>query len=218
MFHSLLIRWMAAVLAAIGSLYVLPVAAAAQPSAPVTREFLLGRWTDDGNCSNAIDFLGDGRFQLTTGTGGRWALEGQNLTFVGASTITARVTRVDANTITLTHTDGRIGRSTRCTVASPRLTMPPLPSSADEVMRISRPATAAQLIGRWTDDGNCGSVIEFRRDGAFTTPAGDGSWSLAGDRLTFTGTTNITVTARAVGNDRILLLHANGSIGQSLRC
>jgi hypothetical protein len=212
-----LIRAMAAALAVSSSLCVLPIAAVAQPGAGVTRDFLFGRWTDDGNCANVIDFLADGRFRLTAGGEGRWTLEGGSLTFIGNTTITARIARIDANTITLTHTNGNVGRSTRC-LAAPRLSMPPVPGSVDEVMRISRPASANLLLGRWTDDGDCGVVIEFRRDGSFTTPEGSGRWSLEGSQLTFVGASAASATVRAVGNDRILLVHPNGSIGQSLRC
>jgi hypothetical protein len=215
--YSLLIRAMFVTLVATASLCAFPLAAAAQPTTDVTRGFLIGRWTDDGNCSNAIDFVADGSFRLTAGGSGRWTLEGQRLTFIGDSTISARVARVDANTITLTHADGRVGRSTRCP-ATRQLTMPPVPRNADEVRRISGPASAGLLIGRWTDDGNCGLVIEFRRDGVFTTPEGNGRWSLDGEHLTFTGASTATAIVRAVGNDRILLIHPNGSVGQSLRC
>lgn len=216
-FRSLLIRAMAAALAVSSSVFLLPVAAVAQPATSVTRDFLVGRWTDDGNCSNAIDFLADGRFLLTAGGDGRWTLEGGRLTFIDNSTVTARVTRIDANTITLTHADGSVGRSTRCAAAA-RLSMPPLPRNVDEVMRISQPASASQLIGRWTDDGDCGVVIVFRPDGGFTTPGGNGRWSMDGNRLSFIGESTVTAIARAVGNNRILLVHPDGSIGQSLRC
>jgi hypothetical protein len=194
--------------------------AVAQPGPRVTNEFLIGRWTDDGNCSSGVEFSRDGSFKTDDGVQGRWSLSGNQLSFIGRSTIVARISATDANNIVLTQADGSTGASTRCPSAAvaQRITMPPVPATAEEVLRMSTPATAAMMIGRWTDDGDCGSVIEFRRDGRFTVPTGGGTWTLNNELLTFTGTGTVTSRARAVGNDRILLLQADGSIGQSMRC
>lgn len=200
-------------------------AAIAQPGPRVTGEFLTGHWTDNGDCSSGIEFYADGRFRIDGGGEGRWSLSGDQLSFHGQSSRTARIHASDANTVVLTHPDGSVGRSTRCSAqaqsaATPRrIAMPPVPGTAEEVLRMSVPATAAMLIGQWTDDGNCGSVIDFRRDGRFTVPGGGtGTWTLADGILTFIGDTRVTARARAVGNDRILLIHPNGTLGQSLRC
>ena len=43
----------------------------------------------------------------------------------------------------------------------------------------------AYMVGRWTDDGDCTAVTEFRADGSFLYPWGDtGQWTLSGDQLT----------------------------------
>lgn len=78
------------------------------------RTYMLGRWTDNGDCSNAIEFRQDGGF--TTGSGGQglWNLEGDRLTMSGHDTLTIRVTPIDQNTITVINADGSLGRSTRC--------------------------------------------------------------------------------------------------------
>ena len=82
-------------------------------SGEVTTAFLVGRWTDNNDCSNVVEFSSDGTF-TTPGGNGMWALNGDRLTFHGSSTVSARVTAPDANTIMLTHDDGSLGRSTRC--------------------------------------------------------------------------------------------------------
>ncbi|MEA3041220.1 MAG: hypothetical protein QOC65_709 [Sphingomonadales bacterium] len=91
-----------------------PAAAPAATSAvPVTSAFLVGYWTDDGDCTNVIEFRPDGTFQAPSGTG-LWMLTRDKLIFQGVRTVTARVQAPDPNTIILIHPDGSIGRSTRC--------------------------------------------------------------------------------------------------------
>lgn len=184
------------------------------------RGFIIGRWTDDGNCANYVDFLPDGRFVTSAGAAGRWTLNGNRLTFAGTSTITAVVGRTGPDSVTLTHDDGSVGASTRC--ASPgaaRFTMPPVPTTVAAALAMSRPATRNYLLGLWTDDGDCANVINFMADGRFTVPNGGvGRWTLAGETLTFTGQTTVTARVRSIGQGRILLLHPDGRIGQSVRC
>jgi hypothetical protein len=79
----------------------------------VTPAFLVGRWTDNNDCTSTIAFRSDGRFITPTGEG-LWLLDGDQLTMQGQSAVTARVRAPDANTITLQHPDGTLGRSTRC--------------------------------------------------------------------------------------------------------
>jgi hypothetical protein len=194
-------------------------ASAAQTSAPrVTRDFLLGRWTDTNDCTNSVDFLGDGRFVTSEGAKGRWRLEGNVLTFSGTTTVSARIAATSRDAITLTHGDGTVGSSTRCAAAAARRTMPPLPATSAAAVAMSRPIRADFLIGRWTDDGDCGSVINFRPDGTFVIPNASGRWRLEGERLSFIGERTVTARARAVGGDRILLIYDDNSLGQSMRC
>jgi hypothetical protein len=214
-----------AAFAALAAMFGATGGAAAQPAAPlaaafqaiqVTPSFLIGRWTDTGDCSNAVDFLPDGRFVTTAGAAGRWTLSGDRLSFIGQRTITAQIRATSRDAITLTHDDGSVGGSTRC--ATTRRAMPVLPSTIAEALRISRPARRDLLIGRWTDEGDCAVAIVFGRDGSFTVPTGNGRWTLVGERLTFIGQSTVGARVRAVGNDRILLIHDDGRIGQSVRC
>ena len=200
--------------------------AAAQPPAQllaavqapsVTPAFLIGRWTDTGNCANAVDFHADGRVVTTAGAAGRWTLQGNILTFIGNSTVTARVRATSRDAITLTHPDGSVGSSTRCAAAR-QIAMPAVPATAAEVLRIGGPVSVRYLIGEWTDTGDCGVAIRFFADGRFTVPTGSGRWTLVGDQLSFIGNSTVTAQVRTVGPNRILLIHRDGSIGQSMRC
>jgi hypothetical protein len=211
---------MAAAIAAAAVLVGLAGQAAAQAGA-VSRDFLIGRWTDTDNCSNAVDFYADGRFLTTGGASGRWVLENGRLSFIGNSTVTARIHSEGRNRIVLTHNDGSVGQSTRCptpSAAAARRTMPPLPATIADALAMSRPFAPQLLIGRWTDDGDCGNLIEFRANGEFITAAASGRWQLVGEQLSFIGDRTVTARARAVGNDRVLLIHPEGSLGQSVRC
>ena len=90
--------------------------AAAAGATQVNRAFLIGRWTDNGDCNNTITFNADGTFTVPGGGSGLWVLDGDSLTFQGgAGNRTARVQAPDSNTIMLIQQDGSIGRSTRCT-------------------------------------------------------------------------------------------------------
>lgn len=195
--------------------------AAAQPPAasaiPFTANLLHGRWTDNGDCRQWVDFHPDGRFITFQGAEGRWSVAGDRLTFQGRSTVTARVGVIGRDQIRLTHDDGSVGGSTRCP-APRRLSMPALPPDVPTALSISQPITAAYLVGQWTDDGDCGSVILFQSDGKFNVASGEGRWTLVGEELTFTSSTSQTVRVRGVGPGRVLLIRPDGSIAQSLRC
>jgi hypothetical protein len=78
------------------------------------RSFLVGRWSDKGDCSDAIEFTQDGRFLTASGGGGLWNLDGDRLTMTGNATATIRITPVNNDTMTVINVDGSLGRSTRC--------------------------------------------------------------------------------------------------------
>ncbi len=135
----LVVRLLAVIPGTFAALALWPIALAApalaQHAAPipaadgkVTRAFLLGHWTDDDDCSNTIEFHADGTFTVPGGGSGLWLLEGDLLTFQGAAgSRSARVRAPDKDTVVLLHTDGSVGRSTRCFSAKPgRVEEPPL--------------------------------------------------------------------------------------------
>jgi hypothetical protein len=84
--------------------------------APVLDQtYLVGRWTDDGDCSRAYEFTADGRFIAADGGVGGWSLDGDRLTASGpGGSATLRVAPIDRNTMTATSPDGGSGTSTRC--------------------------------------------------------------------------------------------------------
>ena len=84
------------------------------PGDAVTAAFLFGRWTDTGDCSQTIEFKDDGTFVTPNGASGMWTLNGDRLTFQGSTTVSAQVSAPNADTIMLTHPNGSVGRSTRC--------------------------------------------------------------------------------------------------------
>lgn len=94
-----------------------PVASntAASTGPAPTRDYVVGRWTDTGNCADAIDFQADGTL-VGPGGGGqteRWELNGNQLAMVG-NPMPLTVAVVDQNTMDTTNTQGRTRRVTRC--------------------------------------------------------------------------------------------------------
>ena len=197
-----------------------PQALAAVQNVAVTPAFLLGRWTDDGDCTNTVEFLSDGRFVTSDGAVGRWWVSGGRITFQGNSTIAAAIRADSVNHIILTHDDGTVGESTRCTPApnARRVAMPPMPATVQAAIAMSRPVTRQQLIGTWPDNGDCSNTVTFSANGRFVVPTGGGTWTLVGERLTFIGSSTVGARARAVGQNRIILIHDDGVLGQSIRC
>jgi hypothetical protein len=78
------------------------------------RAYVVGSWTDNGDCSVAAEFGEDGRFTANNGTGGLWNLQGDRLTMTGSSTLTLQIVPIDQNTMNVVNPDGSLGRSTRC--------------------------------------------------------------------------------------------------------
>jgi hypothetical protein len=79
------------------------------------RTFLIGRWSDTGDCrGDVITFNQDGSFLAANGGGGLWNLDGDRLTMTGRATATVRVAPIDQDTMTVINADGSLGRSTRC--------------------------------------------------------------------------------------------------------
>ena len=92
------------------------VQAASTLAPAVDRAFLIGRWTNSGDCREAGAFAADGQYTNAAGVAARWALDGDRLemVFAGAAPRTLRVAALDQNTLTVTNPDGSLGRSTRC--------------------------------------------------------------------------------------------------------
>jgi len=84
-------------------------------SAMLDRDYLVGRWTDDGNCDTAFELTADGRFITAEGGAGLWDLQGNQLTMSGpGGTQTLPVAAIDRDTLSITGPDGATGTSQRC--------------------------------------------------------------------------------------------------------
>ena len=80
--------------------------------------------------------------------------------------------------------------------------------------------TPTKLLGRWGDNGDCSRDVIFRGDGTFRSyNGGEGSWRLAGERLTMTGENgSFVLTVRMFDRDRLRITNPDGSVGISQRC
>jgi hypothetical protein len=108
-------------------------------------------------------------------------------------------------------------------LASSTLQLQPMPAMAARPAPTARAATLltpARLVGRWGDNGDCSKDVIFRGDGTFRSyTGGEGSWRLAGERLTMTGESGATVLiVRLIATNRIRIVNPDGSIGISQRC
>jgi hypothetical protein len=83
--------------------------------APIDRGYFIGRWTDEGDCRHAGEFIYDGRFTTAGGEQGTWAFAGNQLTMrFGQGPRTLRIEVVDPNNMRVINPNGAVGRSTRC--------------------------------------------------------------------------------------------------------
>ncbi len=82
-----------------------------------------------------------------------------------------------------------------------------------------RPVTAAALVGRWGDNGDCTKDVIFRADGTFLSfTGGEGRWVLNGDQLVVTGAGGEFVMRVRWGNGGLIITNPDGSVGTSQRC
>ena len=78
-----------------------------------------------------------------------------------------------------------------------------------------------RLVGRWTDDGDCKSVMELRADGSFLASSGvAGRWEVNGNELIFlaNGGQEFRLRVDSVGPDSVATTNAQGESGTSTRC
>jgi hypothetical protein len=91
-------------------------AAAATQAAPAkgaqpTREFLVGKWGTDGDCTLAIDLRPDG---TSDGPFGNWSYSGGTISFADAPELKVNVTVIDDNTMESRGDGGKTAKMTRC--------------------------------------------------------------------------------------------------------
>jgi hypothetical protein len=89
--------------------------AAVQSANPITPQFLVGRWGDNGDCSKDVVFNADGTFHSYTGLDGRWEVNGDTIVMSGArGAFTLQMQYIDQSHLMLRNPDGSIGTSQRC--------------------------------------------------------------------------------------------------------
>jgi hypothetical protein len=83
--------------------------------AAVDRNFLIGSWSDTGDCSTTVAFTADGGYATADGAEGQWSLAGDTLTLSGEAGATRlTIIPIDRNTMEVIGEDGSHDRSTRC--------------------------------------------------------------------------------------------------------
>ena len=81
----------------------------------VDRNFLIGTWSDTGDCSTTVAFTADGGYATADGAEGQWSLTGDTLTLSGdAGATRLTIVPIDRNTMEVIGEDGSHDRSTRC--------------------------------------------------------------------------------------------------------
>jgi hypothetical protein len=98
-----------------GSAQTRPGAGAGAPRVAVNRDFLIGSWSDAGDCNVTVAFVADGTFATADGDQGVWTLSGDALTLTGAAgTRTVTIIPIDRDTMEVVGENGAHDRSTRC--------------------------------------------------------------------------------------------------------
>lgn len=81
----------------------------------VDRDFLIGTWSDTGDCTTTVAFTADGGYATADGAEGQWSLSGDTLTLSGEAGATRlTIIPIDRNTMEVVGEDGSHDRSTRC--------------------------------------------------------------------------------------------------------
>lgn len=86
------------------------------PAVPVKgqtpdRDFVIGKWGTDGDCTLAIDLRPDG---TSDGPFGTWTYADGAITFAEAPDLTIEVTVIDGRTMASTNGEGKTSTMTRC--------------------------------------------------------------------------------------------------------
>lgn len=89
---------------------ILPPAVPAKGDKP-PREFIIGKWGTDGDCTLAIDLKADG---TSDGPFGNWSYSNGVISFPDEPEIRVNVTVIDDKTMLSTNSDGKTAEMTRC--------------------------------------------------------------------------------------------------------
>ena len=76
---------------------------------------LVGRWSDTGDCKDAVDLRADGTFLAQNGGNGRWRVDGNNLVFFDEDQVVElQIEAIEPDRIVTTSAEGQTGPSIRC--------------------------------------------------------------------------------------------------------
>jgi len=76
---------------------------------------LVGRWGDNGNCAQAVQFFANFTFVAPNGGRGNWRLNGDRLTlFSGERSATFRLRSIDSRRLVVEDSNGQTSESIRC--------------------------------------------------------------------------------------------------------
>ena len=88
-------------------------AAAPAASGTLDRNFVVGRWSETGDCADATEFRADGTFVFPWGDTGTWQLEGDQLT-LSTNTDAMRLTRISQDQLDAVSPGGSVHHNRRC--------------------------------------------------------------------------------------------------------
>ena len=88
-------------------------AAAPAQSDSLDRNYLVGRWSETGDCADATEFRADGTFVFPWGDTGTWQLDGDRLT-LSTNTDAMRLTRISQDQVDAVSAGGSIHHHRRC--------------------------------------------------------------------------------------------------------
>ena len=170
-------------------------AAAQLPSRTISPDWFAGMWSDNPDCSAAVQFFRDGTYRTSTGAQARWRIERGNVVVLEGPGGREELPLERVDDRQLRHIESGVS-SYRCDAGT---------------------VTADWLIGTWSDPRDCSEPFHITRAGDFRAPNGVlGRWSLAGDALTLTfGANRQTYTIIRISDNELRLAETGVS---SYRC
>ena len=88
-------------------------AAAPATSDTLDRNYLVGRWSETGDCADATEFRADGTFVFPWGDTGTWQLDGDRLT-LSTNTDAMRLTQISQDQVDAVSPGGSTHHHRRC--------------------------------------------------------------------------------------------------------
>jgi hypothetical protein len=85
------------------------------PTPVIDRQFMIGRWGDNGDCTKDIVINADGSFTSYSGGEGQWSLNRTTLRLEGKNgAYDLQLALISQDALRITNPDGSVGTSQRC--------------------------------------------------------------------------------------------------------